>query len=139
MMQLRTWNLQIRRIATMNERQAWEEIVREWRQIDKMKDLNQRLYDELGGCLVYVLEYAKKNNITLPNKDRLYRMVENLHVTCYSVMNLYKRINSSPKSEHPRFTPEDGTEPIFCIINCILSLILNESLRRYKKRAKLRP
>ncbi|MFL6413895.1 MAG: hypothetical protein ACJ71K_21965 [Nitrososphaeraceae archaeon] len=52
-----------------------------------------------------------KDNIILPHKDRLYRVVENLHVTCYSIMDLYKRMNSSPKSEHPKFTPEDGTEP----------------------------
>jgi hypothetical protein len=113
-MRLRTWSPSEREIAIiLNEHQAWEEIVREWKQIDRMKDLNQRLYDELGGCLMYIIEYAERNNIVLPNRDRLYRMVENLHVTCNSVMYLYRRINtSSPtRNQHDFKHGDDSTEP----------------------------
>jgi hypothetical protein len=38
----------------MNDFEAWERIV-----------------DELGGPIMYILECGKRNNITLPNTDRL--------------------------------------------------------------------
>ena len=40
-----------------------------------MKRLNQRLYDQLGGTIIHIFNYAKENNIPLPNKDKLYDLV----------------------------------------------------------------
>ncbi len=57
-----------------------------------MKQLNQRLYDELGGALMYILDYADKNDITLPNRDRLYRMIDNIHNTVDAVRDYHNKI-----------------------------------------------
>jgi hypothetical protein len=53
----------------MKEFQAWDKIFLEWKQVNRMKRLNQQLYDY----------YSKKNNIPLPNRDSLYRMIDNIH------------------------------------------------------------
>jgi hypothetical protein len=31
----------------------------------------ERIVDELGGAIMFILECGKRNNITLPNRDRL--------------------------------------------------------------------
>jgi hypothetical protein len=46
-----------------------KKIIEEWKQVDRMKQLNQRLYDELDVALMFTLEYAERNNIVLPNRD----------------------------------------------------------------------
>ena len=77
-----------------------------------MKKLNQRLYDELGGALMYILQYADKNDIVLPSRDRLFRMIENLHITTDSIREYHDKINASPtKLQQPDRTPEDATLP----------------------------
>jgi hypothetical protein len=58
-----------------------KKIIEEWKQVDRMKQLNQKLYDELDVASMFTLEYAERNNIVLPNRDRLFRMVENIHNT----------------------------------------------------------
>jgi hypothetical protein len=105
----------------MNEFDAWQQIVEEWKQVDKMKKLNQRLYDELGGCLMYILEYSEKNNIVLPNRDRLFRMVDNIHKTMDTIWDYHHKINgttSPTKMQQPNKTTEDSTEPIIIIMSC---------------------
>ena len=44
-----------------------------------MKKLNQDLYDQLNGSILYLLEYSDKNNIILPNRERLLKLIENIH------------------------------------------------------------
>ena len=44
-----------------------------------MKRLIQELYDQVGGTLFFMLEYAKKNDIILPNRDALYQMADRIH------------------------------------------------------------
>ena len=97
----------------MNDFEAWQKIVEVWKQVDRMKVLNQRLYDELGSAIIYILEYSRRNNIDLPNGERLFKMVENIHVTTSSIRDYHNRINnnSSPKTKHPFSTPDDETEP----------------------------
>jgi hypothetical protein len=63
----------------MNELQAWQQIIEEWKKVDRLRRLNQELYDQLGDVFFYLLKYAEKNNILLPNKEALYRMIDNLH------------------------------------------------------------
>ncbi len=58
---------------------AWQEILTEWKRVRRMKRLVQELYDQVGGTLFFILEYAKKNNITLPNRDALYQMADRIH------------------------------------------------------------
>jgi hypothetical protein len=78
----------------MNDFGAWQKIIEEWKQADRMKNLNQRLYDELGGAIMYILEYSKRNNIILPNRERLFNLVENIHSTVKEVREFHNRINS---------------------------------------------
>jgi hypothetical protein len=97
----------------MNDFEAWQKILDKWKQVNKMQDINQRLYDELGGSLMYILEYSEKNNIVLPNRDRLYRIIDNIHQTMDDLNDFRNRINSIPptKNEQQNKTTEDGTEP----------------------------
>lgn len=44
-----------------------------------MKKLNQELYDQLFGAIVYVIEYTKKYNIPIPNREALKRMTDKIH------------------------------------------------------------
>jgi len=100
----------------LNDFEAWQKIVGEWKEVDRMKSLNQRLYDELGSAIIYILEYSKRNNIVLPNRERLFKMIENIHVTTGSIRDYHNRINNiPPKTKHPFSTPDDETEPKFMI------------------------
>jgi hypothetical protein len=69
----------------MNEFEGWQKILTEWRDVQRVKRLNQELYDMLGGSLMYLIEYAEHNSITLPNKDRLWQMVEKSHTLMTSI------------------------------------------------------
>ena len=89
----------------MNEFDAWQKIINEWKEVNRMKRLNQELYDMLGGAFIYILEYSEKYNFPLPKKEGLFRMAERIHY-------LINEINDvSSKNQHPPTTPEDSTEP----------------------------
>jgi hypothetical protein len=60
----------------MNNFETWQQILFEWSQVNRDNKLNQRLYDQLGGSIIYILNYAQKNNIILPNRDNLYRLIK---------------------------------------------------------------
>ena len=90
-----------------------------------MKRLIQELYDQVGGTLFFMLEYAKKNDIILPNRDALYQMADRIHkqmddiepfdptATCYTRMKTIK-------------TDEDLTEPAKEMYICIISDITSD-------------
>ena len=90
-------------------------IIEEWKQVDRMKQLNQRLYDELDVALMFTLEYAERNNIVLPNGDRLFRMVENIHNTTNAISEYHGKINNNislpTDSSKGRKHPTKTTEP----------------------------
>ena len=58
---------------------AWQEILEEWKRVRRMKRLVQDLYDQVGGTLFFMLEYAKKHDIPLPNRDGLFQMADRIH------------------------------------------------------------
>ena len=60
----------------MDNFEAWQKILSEWNKVQRMKHLNQRLYDQLGGSIIHSLDYAYENNIPLPNRDKLYELVD---------------------------------------------------------------
>jgi hypothetical protein len=64
---------------TINDLDAWKEIAYEWKKVKKMKRLVQELYEQVGGTLFFMLDYAKNNNIPLPNREGLYRMADRIH------------------------------------------------------------
>jgi hypothetical protein len=77
----------------MNDFEAWEKIIAEWKEVNRIKRLNQELYDLLGGSIVYLSEYAKKNNITLPNKDEINRMAGRIHILIDKIDQPYQTPN----------------------------------------------
>jgi hypothetical protein len=58
---------------------AWAEILLEWKRVKRKKRLVQVLYEQVGGTLYYILNYAKRNDIILPNRERLYGMIDRIH------------------------------------------------------------
>ena len=63
----------------MDEFETFEKLTNEWKKVQRMKRLNQELYDLLGGSLVYLVKYAEKNKIVLPNRDALYSISDRVH------------------------------------------------------------
>lgn len=84
----------------MNDFDAWQKILLEWRQVNHMKRLNQQLYDQLGGAIIYILNYCERNNIPLPNRDSLYRMIDNVHDITGRIKTLHKEINTPSSDEN---------------------------------------
>jgi hypothetical protein len=78
----------------MNDFDAWQRILLEWKNVNHMKRLNQQLYDQLGGAIIYILKYGEKNNIPLPNKDALYRMIDNVHDITGKIKQRHEEINA---------------------------------------------
>jgi hypothetical protein len=74
----------------MNDFEAWEKIIQKWKEVNRMKRLNQELYDLLGGAITYIGEYAKKNNITLPNKNEINRMAGRIHILMDKIDSPYQ-------------------------------------------------
>lgn len=62
----------------MQEFEAWQKILDEWKEVNRIKMLNQQLYDMLGGSILYIFEYAEKNSITLPNRGAIIEMVDRI-------------------------------------------------------------
>jgi LPPG:FO 2-phospho-L-lactate transferase len=85
----------------------------EWREVRRKTRLNQQLYDHLMGALLFTLHYAKENDIPLPNKDALDRMVRQAHyiideINATSIIE----INTSDESLQRDETDGDLTEPL---------------------------
>jgi hypothetical protein len=77
-----------------------------------MKKLNQELYDQLFGAIVYIIEYSKKYNISIPNGEALKRMTDKIH----SLMDVIEpSSDESLQSERKDKTDGDLTEPYNCI------------------------
>jgi hypothetical protein len=61
----------------MNEFDGWTKILSEWKDIVRVNSLNQQLYDQLVGAIIYIQRYSEKNNISLPNRDQLEALLNN--------------------------------------------------------------
>ncbi len=91
----------------MNEFEAWNKILEEWKQVDKMKKFNQQLYDQLNGSILYLLEYVKKHNIIFPNRERLLRLVDNTHSITNELKEYYRSINiQNQVTYHPKINTQ---------------------------------
>jgi hypothetical protein len=66
-------------MTRMNETDAWHEIYQEWREVKRIKRLNQELYDLLFGSIHYIIEYSKKYNVPIRNREQLVLMSERIH------------------------------------------------------------
>lgn len=93
-----------------------------------MKQLNQKLYDELDVALMFTLEYAERNNIVLPNRDSLFRMVENIHNTTNAMSEYHRKINNNNSlptdSQQRKQTPDKDYRTVVIVKYGILSRTL---------------
>jgi hypothetical protein len=89
----------------LNEFDAWNKIMLEWREVNRMKQLNQELYDLLGGALLFTISYTKKHNIPLPDMDTM----------THRVHEIIEEINPPTKNQQPKATPDDSTKQIHLI------------------------
>lgn len=92
-----------------------------------MKQLNQRLYDELDVAVMFTLEYSERNNIVLPNRDRLFRMVENIHNTTNVISEYHGKINNNSlptDSQQRKQTPDKDYRTVVIVKYGILSRTL---------------
>ena len=85
----------------MNDFEAWEKIIVEWKEVNRMKRLNQELYDLLGGAITYMDGYAKKNNIVLPNRDEINRMAGRIHILMDKIDSPYQtsKLNTTKNND----------------------------------------
>ena len=98
----------------MDEFGAWQKIIEKWQEANKMKVLNQELYDILASSLLYIWEYAKRNDIILPHRERLDRTLENVNDKSDQIWDFHRRINSSDESlqrDKRCGTDDNFTEP----------------------------
>ena len=101
-----------------------------------MKQLNQRLYDELDIALMFTLEYAERNNIVLPNRDRLFRMVENIHNTTNAISEYHGKINNNNSlptdSQQRKQTPDKDYRTVVIVkYGIYLELLHGEAERTH--------
>ena len=62
----------------MNEFETWQKILDEWKEVDRIRRINQRLYDYLASSIIYLIDYSKKHDFILPHKDRQIKMIDDL-------------------------------------------------------------
>ena len=67
--------------------------------------------DTLVNLLSNVIGFCHKNKIPIEDETSINLMLRQTRRS----YNLQATTISSRKSEHPKFTPEDGTEPIFIL------------------------
>jgi hypothetical protein len=90
------------------------QLAKELEKAVKFQRINQELYDKLTGDIFWLLRYAKSQNIVLPNLNKIQKSIDGIHSIMDSADSLIPPY-SSPKSEHPNKTPEDGTERNFIL------------------------
>jgi len=78
-------------------------------EVKQLRDLNVDLMEALIHIAFYLLEYAQKHNIPLPDEDGLINLIGH-------VRKLIKEINENialpPNFQHRFRTPKDSTEPL---------------------------
>ena len=54
-----------------------KKILDEWKEVHRIRRINQRLYDYLASSIIiYLIEYFKKHDFILPHKDRQIKMID---------------------------------------------------------------
>ncbi len=94
----------------MDEIDVLQKALIEMKQAKKLKILNQELYDQLIGSIVYILKYSERNNISLPNEEGLTSLV-------FKAESLIDRIvNASDESLQRQDCDGDLTESLPIIL-----------------------
>lgn len=71
-----------------------------------MKKLNQQLYDQLNGSILYLLKYVRKHNIIFPNRERLLNLMDNIRfitneIKEYHKSIIYQKAEVATQNQHP--------------------------------------
>ena len=78
-----------------------------------MKRLNQELYDLLGGAIIFILGYSRKNNIAIPQYNHLKRMADRIHSLINEInISTDESLHSDKKAK----TDGDLTEPLIDMV-----------------------
>ncbi len=107
----------------MNDFEAWEKIIAEWKEVNRAKRLNQELYDVLAGSITYLIEYSKKNEIVLPNKAEINRMLGRIHILMDKIDQSHQTPNLNTKKKGDQ-DPDDL--PVLCKNNFIYETALSQ-------------
>ena len=71
----------------------------------KIKRINDQLLEFLASSLRWIIHYAKKNNMDIPDREKIIALIDR-------AMEVEDKLpTSSPKNKHPSTTPKDSTEP----------------------------
>jgi len=65
----------------------------------KMKHLNQQLMEYLTGSIYYITKYSEENNIPLPNKENLLKMIEEANSMIENIVSTANNRSFSPSTE----------------------------------------
>lgn len=81
-------------------------IIQELREAVRTKELNDELLEHLVFSLRWLLDFSRKNKITMPNLDKIERIVDR----AMEIGNMlpYKHTQTNTQKE----TRKDGTEPL---------------------------
>ncbi len=75
----------------------------------------KKMYEDLVESFQYIIgdlfDYATKNKIDLPNRDRIYKNMEKAQELIEYRISNSERLIPPPKNKHPFSTPDDETEP----------------------------
>jgi hypothetical protein len=95
----------------MNEFDAWHQILSQWKDVTRVKSLNQQLYDQLVGAIIFILKYAEKNAIALPNRDSLNRLLDNAEKIIDDINHLtFENQTSDDRIQPPKNHSSDEEE-----------------------------
>lgn len=61
----------------MEKEKITNDIINQYKDALHLKKLNQELYDQLCGSILYLLKYSQKYDIPLPKKELLLGMIKN--------------------------------------------------------------
>jgi DNA-binding PadR family transcriptional regulator len=116
-------------MTRMNETDAWHEIYQEWREVKRIKRLNQELYDLLFGSIHYIIEYSKKYNVPIRNREQLVLMSERIHKLMDEI-----EPSTSDESLHDGESDGDLTAPTIQIVKYVSSDITSDMLSNWLSR-----
>ena len=74
-----------------------KKILDEWKEVHRIRRINQRLYDYLASSIIYLIEYSKKHDFILPHKDRQIKMIDESE----KIWMKFHQPISNTQMEHP--------------------------------------
>ena len=74
-----------------------KKILDEWKEVHRIRRINQRLYDYLASSIMYLIEYSKKHDFILSYKDRQIKMIDESE----KIWMKFHQPISNTQMEHP--------------------------------------